>query len=145
MCVSYSAVLPKHNFTPTPGQTYSCRQTYTPIHKLLQGCLLCWVQEWEELMWNVWFFFSFFLSGWLRRQYCRTYLCAQMKHVSYQRLLWETKSVSGNLGNLSHAAPLVPFLPAPVHPQAPCFVYTKTCGLDTLHSQRRKKTRLRYR
>lgn len=86
------------------------------------------------------FFFFFVLLGWLRRQYCRTYLCAQTKHVSYQRLLWETKSLSGNLGNLSHAAPLVPFLPAPVHPQARALFTQRHVGWTPFtHREERKQ------
>lgn len=38
LLLSQSTCAISHTFTPTPEQTHSCRQTYTPIHKPLHRC-----------------------------------------------------------------------------------------------------------
>lgn len=136
-----------HTFTPMTERTRSCRQTYTPIHKPLHRCLLCWVQEWMELMWNVWIFsFVFFFLSFLWSRHAAVYLPVRPKwSMSTIIGLWQTKSAAVNLRNLSYAVPLVAVPPCPCPPTSPYFVYTKTWRLDTLHSQRRKKTKMRYR
>ncbi len=126
-------------FTPTPEQAHSCRHTNILIHKPLYWCLLCWVREWMESMWNVWFL------GFLWSRHNAVPACASKWSMSIicglcQRL----NLLQGILGISATQRLLLPFLPALLtHSQY--YVYTKTWGLDTLHSQRRKKTKMRYR
>lgn len=66
--------------------------------------------------------------------------CAcECSNVSYQKLQWQTAFAAGNLENLSHAAPLVAVPLCARPPTSLCFVYRKGWGLDTLHSQRRRR------
>lgn len=136
-CRSTCAI--SHSFTPTPEQTHSCRHTYTPVHKPLYRCLLCWVREWVELVWNAWFL------GWLWSRHIAIPTCAPKWSIStISGLCQRLNLLQGILGISATQRLLLPFLPV-LLTHSLYFVYTKTWGLDTLHSQRRKKTKMRYR
>jgi len=128
-----------HTFTPTPEQTHSCSQKYTPMPKPQRWYLLLQLQEWVELMWNA------LTLGWLWNRHSAVPTCAlQWSTSTISSLCQSLNLLQGILGISATQQLLLPFLPA-LLTHNPHFVYTKTWGLDTLHSQRRKKTKMRYR
>lgn len=91
-------------------------RTNTSTHKPWYWLLLCCLQEWEELMWNVWL---------LGRLWCRRVAvpsCAPQWSY-YQRPPSETKCAAGNLGNLSYAVPPDAVPPCPTHTQPVLCLY----------------------
>lgn len=138
MYVSYSSISMKHMRNLT--LSHSCRQTYTPIHKPLHRCLLCWVQEWVELMWNVWF------SAWLWSRHTAVPTCAAKRSMSTISGLCQTESAAGNLGNLSNAAPLVAVPPCPARPQPVLCLYKDMgAGHPSLTEKKENKDEIQVR
>lgn len=96
-----------HTWEDKQLQSNKHPSTHTP----LSWCLSSRLQEWVELMWNVW------SLSWLRSWHIVVPTCAPQWSMSTIGGLCQTISAAGNLGNLSHAGPLVavPLYPAHTH------------------------------
>lgn len=134
LLLSRSTCAISHTFTPTPEQTHSCRQTYTPIHKPLHRCLLCWVQECVELMWNVWFL------GWLWSRHIAVPTCAPKWSMStISGLCQRLNLLQGILGISATQHLLLPFLPALLTHSRTLFIQRHGGWTPFTHREERKQ------